>query len=168
MDDNFKQYVVDFEGTRIPVSNLNIRRSRDTAAFCSVTVPEGDLYVDLFALFPTGTLIVSERDSNMTETVIGSYTLDQILTTESPSSQTAVLNCRSAFGADLTSSGLLFSFDAPITVSSNSVGNEMFSGSEEGQLVVDDVINLRGVNRTVESVALFVTTVNSRMDVGVS
>lgn len=161
------RYICEFQNVRIRISSLNIRRRRDAPAFCSVTIPDGEQHTLLITNNPTGTLVIIQIDENDVETTIGTYILNQVLPTESPSAITIVLNAQADFGTDLAPSGLTFQVPNPITTSNDSLGIQRFSAAEDGRIVVGDIINLRGVNVTVEEITFFVAVNNSRMDVGV-
>jgi len=178
---NVKNYVFDFVSTapvattRIPVSALTIRRRKDSVAFCSVTIPQPNQLLDdglttladLIAANPNGEMLLKQTINGGAETLVGTYTLDQVLTTDSSSVFTVVLNGINDFGADQASSGS-YVIDAPITTSNDSTGLQRFSAAEDALIVVDDQITLQGSVVNVEEISLFVNVVNSRMDLGVS
>lgn len=172
-----KQYAFYFESVKIPISNLTIRRRTDTDAFCSVTLPIPDDYVTLISNNPSGTMEIFQIIDGGSEVLVGTYTLNQVLPTNSPSSFTLVLNGRADFGTDQPSSGS-YTITNPITSSSDTSGDKMFSAEENALIVVGDTIDFSDepadssgifptIGYTVDSISLFVTPVNSRMDVGI-
>ena len=163
---NIKKYFFDFEGVRIPVSALTMRRSRDAIAFCSVTIPEPTDYVDLFNANPNGQMILS-HSINGVESVVGTYNLEQIIPTNSPSSFTIVLNGEAPYQSDLPTSGQTFILDNPI-YTSQSNGITRAGAAENAIIVVDDILELQGVPYTVNNLSLFVGVKNSRMDLGLT
>lgn len=158
-----KNYFFDFEGVRIPISSLTLRRREDSIAFCSVSIPSADQYSQLFNSNPTGAMVLSQSLDGIISTV-GTYALNQILPTISPSNETTVLNGEADFGTDQPSTGS-FIIDNPITLSSNASGTRQFSAEENALIVVGDEITLMGELIEVVSISLFVNVVNSRMDV---
>lgn len=159
-----KKYFFDFVGVNIPISSLTLRRREDSIAFCSVTVPNAEEFAELFNSNPTGTMVLSQ-DLDGTTSTVGTYILNQILPTISPSNETTVLNGEADFGTDQPSTGLILTIDNPITKSSNSNGLRQFSAAENALIIVGDIIELTGESISVKSISLFVNVVNSRMDI---
>lgn len=164
---SIKKYVFDFVSTRIKISSLTIRRRLDSTAFCSVTIPDSDQFADLIAANPDGAMVLSAVDGLGTETIVGTYILDQILVTKSPSNVTTVLNGINTFETDLATSISPITIDNPITVTTDSNGLIRFSAEEQALIVVNDTIILEGQSTTVQEITLFVASNNSRMDVGI-
>lgn len=108
-------------------------------------------------------MVLSQSLDGIISTV-GTYALNQILPTISPSNETTVLNGEADFGTDQPSTGS-FIIDNPITLSSNASGTRQFSAEENALIVVGDEITLMGELIEVVSISLFVNVVNSRMDV---
>lgn len=172
---NIKLYVFDFESVRIQISALTIRRRQGSKAFCSVTVPDPEPYTDLFSANPLGTLVISQTLDGGAETVVGTFTLSQVLTTKSTSVFTIVLNGEADFGTDQSTQGITWDISSPITSTDDSTGTQRFSAAENALIVVDDTIlfndttsSVNAVLVNVEEISLFVNSANSRMDVGVS
>lgn len=181
---NIKRYFFDFITERIPVSQLTIRRNLDTTPFCSVSIPDPEqpveispgVFVPLSEFIesnPGGLMTISQTINGGAEVVVGTYNLNQSLPTNSPSAFTLVLNGDNTFGDDQASTVSGLTITNPITSSNNSIGNPMFSAEENALIVIGDIINFSDTNIkpfvtepiTVQTISLFVTTVNSRMDV---
>ncbi len=181
-----KLYVFDFVSiapvltTRVPISNMTIRRRRDSTAFCSVTIPKPQQLVEtapgvfkelveviLNNLDVPGSLVISQIANGGVETVVGTYLISQIIPTRSASSYTVVLNGTADFATDLPAVFTNWVIDNPITESSDSNNLQRFSAAENALIRVDDTIDLEGQPVTVEEISLFVNVTNSRMDVGV-
>lgn len=181
-----KRYFFDFVSltpaltTRIPISNMTIRRRRNTTAFCSVTIPQPEqnvlvngidtALIDIISinLDPPGSLVISQTINGGPEVVVGTYLLDQIIPTRSPSAYTVVLNGVADFATDLPVGVVNWVIDAPITETNDTNGIQRFSNEENALIKVGDTIVLEGnPATTVEEISLFVNVANSRMDVGV-
>lgn len=162
-----KKYFFDFVGVRIPISALTMRRSLDAIAFCSVTIPQPDDHSDLFGANPDGEMVISQSLNDGAETVVGTYTLTQLLPTESPSSYTVVLNGEADFQTDQPTTGQTFAVEKPITISQSS-GVTRTSAKEDALIVVGDQVVLRDVTYAVKTLSLFVNVKNSRMDLGLT
>ncbi len=175
---NIKNYVFDFTSEdlltvqRIPISSLTIRRRLDSTAFCSVTLPDPEPYEGLISANPAGTLELKQILNGGAEVVVGTYTLQQVLTTKSTSVFTLVLNGVADFGTDQASSGS-YTITNPITSTNDSNSISRFSAEENALIVVGDTINFADGPSgetspfTVQELSLFANTVNSRMDLGI-
>jgi len=167
-----KNYVFDFEGTRIPIPSLTIRRRVGSTAFCSVTQPDPEPYTALISANPDGELVLKQMRNGGAEVTVGTYILEQVLTTKSPSAFTVVLNGTNTEGNDQPSSGS-YTITNPITSSNDSNSIQRFSSEENALIVLGDTINFADgpgvstVATTVQELSLFATTVNSRMDIGI-
>ncbi len=186
-----KNYVFDFIATapealtiRVPISSLTIRRRLDSNSFSSVTLPNPEQQVPIAGgpdqslidiinqNLTTGQLVLKHIiNGGGSEVIVGTYDLEQILSTTSPSAFTAVLNGVATFDAtqnpDLPNSNNTWVIDKPITDSSDSNGLRRFSAAENALIIIDDTITLQGSSVTVQEVSLFASAVNSRMDLGV-
>ena len=175
---NIKNYAFDFisEDTlitqRIPISALTIRRRVGSTPFCSVTLPDPEPYTALITSNLAGTLVLKQIIDAGLEVIVGTYILDQILTTRSPSGFTIVLNAINTEGDDQPSTGS-YTITKPITSTEDSKNIKRFSAEENALIVLGDTINfsdspvIETTAFTVQELSLFVNTVNSRMDVGI-
>lgn len=176
-------YFFEFVGVRIPISAMTIRRNIDTTAFCSASIPDPtqlieispNVFIDLSQWIeqnPDGEMVFTQSLDGGIEEVIGTYNLEQTLTTKSPSGFTIVLNGVADFGDDQPSSGS-YTILNPITSTDNSSGVARFSAAENPLIVVGDTIDFSDsgvppfpvIAITVQTMTFFATTVNSRMDI---
>jgi hypothetical protein len=172
-------YVFDFITTvpvltiRIPISALTIRRNLDSTDFGSVTIPDPEQEVEtspgvfqplfqVIAVNQDGIIKLSKVELGV-ETEVASFTLNQVLTNESPSAFTIVMNGTTP-AAPVVVPGTTYTIAGPITTSNDSTGSERFSAAENALILINDTIILRGVSKTVTGLTLFVNTANSRMD----
>ena len=156
-----------FEGVKIPISSLTIRRRRDSIAFCSATMPDPEPYTDLIAANPNGSMIYYIVDELGVEGLTGAFSLDQVLSNGSANANTVVLNGTADFATDQAStvSGLVV--DNPMTTSNDSNGFQRFSADENSLIVIGDTIVLEGIPVVAEEISLFVNASTSRMDLAV-